>query len=45
MPRSCCGSGWSSILDGHDVVPFDRLQEVADRIVELAKVNHGKLTR
>lgn len=32
-------------LDGKDVLPIERLQEVADRIVELAKANHGKLTR
>jgi len=32
-------------LDGRDVVPLDRLQEVADRIVELAKANHAKLVR
>jgi len=32
-------------LDSHDVVPFDRLPEVADRLVELAKANHLKLTR
>lgn len=32
-------------LDAEDVLPFERLQEVADRIVELAKANHWKLTR
>jgi len=32
-------------LDAKDVLPIERLQEVADRIVELAKANHGKLTR
>jgi type I restriction enzyme R subunit len=32
-------------LDSRDVVPFERLEEVADRLVELAKVNHLKLTR
>lgn len=32
-------------LDRRDVVPFDRLQEVADRLVELAKANHVKLVR
>ena len=32
-------------LDAHDVLPIERLQEVADRLVELAKANHGKLTR
>jgi len=32
-------------LDGRDVLPFDRLQEVADRLVELAKVNQIRLTR
>jgi type I restriction enzyme R subunit len=32
-------------LDAKDVLPIERLQEVADRVVELAKANHGKLTR
>jgi hypothetical protein len=32
-------------LDAKDVLPIERLQEVADRIVELAKANHGKLSR
>ena len=32
-------------LDDHDLLPFDRLPEVADRVVELAKVNHPRLTR
>lgn len=32
-------------LDDHDLLPFDRLEEVADRVVELAKVNHPRLTR
>jgi len=32
-------------LDSRDVLPFDRLQAVADRLVELAKANHLKLTR
>lgn len=32
-------------LDDHNIVPFERLGIVADRIVELAKVNHHKLTR
>lgn len=32
-------------LDDADVVPFDRLDAVADRLMELAKANHHKLTR
>jgi type I restriction enzyme R subunit len=32
-------------LDGRDVIPFDRLQRVADRLVELANANHLRLTR
>lgn len=32
-------------LDAKDVLSFERLQEVADRIVELAKANHWKLMR
>ena len=32
-------------LDEQDVLPFDRLAEVADRLVELAKVNQHKLDR
>jgi len=32
-------------LDDHDLLPFDRLPSVADRVVELARVNHSKLTR
>jgi len=32
-------------LDRADVLPFERLDEVADRLVELAKVNHEKLVR
>jgi type I restriction enzyme R subunit len=30
-------------LDEHDLVPFDRQQEVADRLVELAKALHVRL--
>lgn len=34
------------LLDGHaKAVPFDRLEAVADRLVELAKANHSKLVR
>lgn len=33
------------LLDDYDLLPFDRLPEVADRIVELTKVNHPRLTR
>lgn len=34
------------LLDGHGKsVPFDRLEAVADRLVELAKANHYKLVR
>jgi type I restriction enzyme R subunit len=32
-------------LDAKDVLPIERLPEVADRLVELAKANHRKLTR
>lgn len=32
-------------LDSKDVLPIERLPGMADRIVELAKANHGKLTR
>ena len=32
-------------LDDRDILPFDRLPHVTERIVELAKVNHGKLVR
>lgn len=32
-------------LDDHDLLPFDRLPEIADRVVELARVNHSKLVR
>jgi len=32
-------------LDAADVLPVERLDGVADRLVELAKANHGKLTR
>jgi len=32
-------------LDAKDVLPIERLQEVADRLVELAKANHRKLMR
>jgi type I restriction enzyme R subunit len=30
-------------VDGHDLFELDRLSEVADRVVELAKANHSKL--
>ncbi len=32
-------------LDDSDVLPFDRLDAVADRLMELAKANHHRLTR
>jgi type I restriction enzyme R subunit len=32
-------------LDDHDLLEWDKLPEVADRVVELAKVNHERLTR
>lgn len=36
--------GWLvQYLDDQDVLPFERLPEVADRLLELAKVNHRKL--
>lgn len=31
-------------LDDYDLLSFDRLPEVADRIVELTRVNHARLT-
>ena len=30
-------------FDENDVVDFDRADAVADRLMELAKANHGKL--
>ena len=30
-------------LDGADLLPFDRLEPVADRLMELAKANHRRL--
>jgi type I restriction enzyme R subunit len=36
--------GWIfQYLDQHDIVPFDKLDGVADRLMELAKANHLKL--
>jgi type I restriction enzyme, R subunit len=32
-------------LDDQDLLPFDRLSHAADRLVELAKANHIRLTR
>lgn len=32
-------------LDDHDVRPYERLAEVADHMVDLARVNHERLTR
>lgn len=32
-------------LDDHDLLEWDKLPEVADRVVELARVNHERLTR
>jgi len=32
-------------LDDQNIMPFERLVGVADRMMELAKANHGKLTR
>ena len=32
-------------LDAQDILPYDRLPHVAERIVELAKVNNGRLVR
>ncbi len=29
--------------DGHDLFSLDRLPEVADKVVELARANHAKL--
>lgn len=33
-----------SFLDDHDILSFDRLEKVADRLVELAKALHARLT-
>ena len=30
-------------VDGYDLFKLDRLSEVADRVVELAKANHSRL--
>jgi len=32
-------------VDGHDLFRLDRLSEVADRVVELAKANHSRLVQ
>ena len=32
-------------LDEHTIVDFDRADATADRLMDLAKANHGKLTR
>jgi type I restriction enzyme R subunit len=32
-------------LDAHDLLPFARLPEVADRLMEVAKANHPRLIR
>jgi len=32
-------------VDGHDLFKLDRLSEVADRVIELAKANHSRLVR
>jgi type I restriction enzyme R subunit len=32
-------------LDDADLLPFDRLESVADRLMELAKANHHRLVR
>jgi len=32
-------------LDNADVLPFDRLDAVADKLMELSKANHNRLTR
>ena len=37
--------GWIvQTLDDHDILPWEQLPELADRLVELAKVNHPRLT-
>ena len=33
------------VLDAADVLPFTRLEAVADRLMELAKANHHRLGR
>jgi type I restriction enzyme R subunit len=36
--------GWIvKYLDGHELVPFEKLPEIADRIVQTAKHNHSRL--
>ena len=36
--------GWIiQFLDAYHLIPFEQLPDVADRIVELARVNHPKL--
>jgi len=36
--------GWLVLyLDDQDILPYDRLPEITDRLLELAKVNHHKL--
>ncbi len=38
--------GWIfQTLDGADVLPFERLEPVADRLMELAEANHHRLVR
>jgi type I restriction enzyme R subunit len=34
-----------TFLDDHEIVPFDRADAVADRLLELAKANHTKLVK
>jgi hypothetical protein len=34
-----------TFLDDHEIVPFDRADAVADRLLELAKANHAKLMK
>ena len=34
-----------TFLDDHEIVPFDRADAVADRLLELAKATHAKLVK
>ncbi len=34
-----------TFLDDHEIVPFDRADALADRLLELAKANHAKLVK
>ena len=44
-PAMGCGAGSSRPWMTADLLPFDRLEPVADRLMELAKANHHRLVR